>query len=269
MVLLVGAVAVVGGAVLGGLLFGGDAIAENTINNSINSMNQLINDQTQNCGVNAKNSNSLIIDSGGKVNIGSINQEIGVDTTVQCKYKSTTSNQLQNDLTVIAKQTAEAISQNFNFGAGDSEASNNIDNQIDISNQIINQLNQNCLTDLGNYNTVNIRSADDVIIPTTNQVINTKALTQCTYDGTVKSDVYNRVVTDTNQQSKAIVKNALAIIVFLILGIIFIIGLVMFGLLAFGAIGKPKGSDVKEKSELDKLYDVALDVNKQKALIPS
>ena len=203
----------------------GVSIAKNSVMSMISSSNDVFQNFASNCSSKA---GTDITDQNKncKVKIGQIN--INLDTTVnqQCFTSAVSMTSLTQQMNLQFKQAAQAITQNFGFFAA-SDAESFINTSVDLSNKIVQNFTQSCLSNA--VNTLGfICNESDIEISGINITSYVSTYQKCTSDYVAQSDITTTLV--QKLQSTTLASEANAFGSFIIVFAFILIVIVYFAL---------------------------------------
>src|SRR5574337_437187 len=136
----------------------GNSTATNILNSYTNAMISVANNVTQDCSFNDLEQQRIFINNCGDVLVEdiSISRTLAVDQ--QCIQSSLSTNNVDQQLTLLANQMAEAINNNLNI-AGTADAANITNLSVNLSSAIKNEAIQDCSSLFGATQNINIDCA--------------------------------------------------------------------------------------------------------------
>ena len=235
--LLIGLLGLAFGATIGSL-FGARQSSENIANETVQALINVSNSASQSCQISADQIQSINIsgNTGGTFNV---NQDWTQYLVLQstCSQNVTFQNDISQLMAQEADQIAKTISQQFQLG---SAASKNVSNQTaNLSIQVSNAFVQNCT---GYESQIQVATLTNNTNTDVNLYQNWEQYNASTFECVMNDRAVNNTTQQlqqtVNQQAETTVQNFFAVIFGAIFGIFAIIGIIIFGLIFLGRIGR-------------------------------
>lgn len=222
-----------------------NTIASNTVNQSMNVMNNVITSTSNQCSTTINTGVYNIVLGGNSVNCN-VDQDsnVTVSTDMSCVASTTVQNDILNNLTQSAMQQAEAINQQFGL-LSFSEAINVTNGYLSLANNMNTAFYNSCVTEITS-NEVNVVSCGgstnfNVDLDYDNTIKNTQ---NCIFNNSSVTTTSNNITQSVAQSAKAVIQNYLAGIIFAIALVIVGAGIVLFLILIIMKAGGKKNEPI-------------------------
>ncbi len=219
----------------------GNSYASNTAKESIVVLNEVVNKAVNDCKLVVTQSQIASFSgiTGGTLNVNSNwTQQAALDLGCVADNKFQTA--MNNSLAQSAKQTAEAVVQQFSL-ATFSEATNYVELSMKASNIVQNTFYNSCLGSITQNQTIVFSDISNTNIAVgLNWSQTTDAVTNCIFNNSTVNGIQNDMSQAISQAATAKQENFLTGILVAIVIFIAILGLLLFGILGLGIWGVTK-----------------------------
>lgn len=228
-----------------------NTVASNYVNQTLKVMTDSITTSTNQCSTNVTTGQYNIIKGGNSVGC-TVNVSANIETQVDmsCYASTDVQNNVSNNLSQAAKLQSEAVNQQFAL-LSFSEAINVSNSYINLSNTMSTAFYNSCITDI-TTNQTNVIDCQGSTNMTVDVSFNdTTQLSQnCVFNNTNVVNVSNQIKQSISAAAKAEIQNFIAGIITAIIGLLLVVGLVLFLLLlVFKSTGGKKGTPPVEQGQ--------------------
>lgn len=210
----------------------GNSIAENYVNQTLNVMTNSITTSTNQCSTNVTTGQYNIIRGGNSVNCNvTVSANIETQVDMSCYASTDVQNNVSNDLSQAAKLQAEAVNQQFALLTF-SEAINMSNSYINLSNTMSTAFYNSCITDIttNQTNVIDCQGSTDMTVDVSFD--DTTRLSQdCVFNNSNVVNISNKIKQSVKAAATAEIQNYIAGVITAIIGLLLIVGLVLFLLL--------------------------------------
>jgi len=210
----------------------GSSIAENYVNQTINVMTNSITTSTNQCSTNVTTGQYNIIRGGTSIGCNvTVSANIETQVDMSCYASTDVQNNVSNDLSQAAKLQASAINQQFELLTY-SDAINISNSYINLSNTMSTAFYNSCITDIttNQTNVIDCQGSTDMTVDVSFD--DTTQLSQnCVFNNSNVVNISNKIKQSVKASATAEIKNYIAGVITAIIGLLLIVGLVLFLLL--------------------------------------
>lgn len=207
----------------------GTTISKDVLNNVVQSFNSVSNSAYQKCDTSAANTAGMNIINSKNIDVENvdINQVITMDA--QCLQDANFVTDIKNSVKETIKQVAESIST---ASSGNTSSETYVSNLTQLSNQVINNISQNCNASITNEYQINYSGDENITLK--NFTLNQRAdmISKCINKAVTNTTAANSLEQQISQEAKSI-----NIGIFAIAAICALIGLLVYFMLT-----SPKGT---------------------------
>ena len=244
-------VGVVAGAIFGSM---GKNVTQSTTKNAVKASIAVITDSVQQCQQSSGASNNVsILSSGSNVYYnGTFDSNVSISATCVSDNISRTSTSM--NLATKANNTVKNISNTLQLHPNTTNALTLV--MEDLSTQIVDQFNQNCITTMNTTNNVEIKAVNGSnVYAVTNFNDVSNSITNCIMSTNTVNKATDEIITLLTTDATNKVRSFMMYLVLLVVGIGAVIGAIILMLFLFGVIGnkkKPPPSTTKSSSSTTK-----------------
>lgn len=229
-----------------------NAIAHNSVTQSMNVMNEVITSSTNQCSTTVNTGVYNIVNGGNSISCDvSSNSTVTVTTDISCLASTSVENQIINNLTQSAKQQAEAINQQFAL-LSFSEAINVSNSYLTLANQMNTAFYNSCVTEItsNEVNVINCGSSTGLTVDLDyNNTI--KDTQNCIFNNSSVTNTANNISQSIAQAARAKITNYISQIIFAIALVVVFAGIALFLILLIMKAGKKSEAPVVESGDKD------------------
>ena len=228
-----------------------NTIASNYVDQTLNVMTNSITTSTNQCSTNVTTGQYNIIKGGNSINCNvSVSADIETQVDMSCYASTDVQNNVSNTLAQAAKLQAEAVNQQFGLLTF-SEAINVSNSYINLSNNMTTAFYNSCITDITTNQTNVIDCGGSSNMTVDVNFNDTTQLSQdCVFNNSNVVRVSNNIKQSVAAAAKAEIQNYIAGIITAMLGVLVVIGLILFLLLLIfkSSGGKKETTRVEQQS---------------------
>lgn len=226
----------------------GSSFTKNISKQAVTGSIEILNSTISTCSNPVSTTNSTNLNASGNSTIvygGNSNQSITVKSS--CVATSVSRNSADFGITEQTKQTVDSISQQFSLSR--SRTKSVYKTMIDVSSQITDQFNQNCVNGLTTSNTVNVNASDNsTVIAVVNSSQTANLVANCILNSDTVSSSTSDLEVELTSAVSSKVQNFLFYLVILVIGVGVIAAIIVIALVIVGVIGKKKPVTRKKKT---------------------
>lgn len=207
----------------------GNAYASNTVNDTIDELNESIFSATQSCNQTLQQLEELDIKNIHDFDFKGINfSEVG-STSMSCVADSTTQNNIQASMNTQIQQISKAVNQSLNLNPGSTEAQNNLKLLTQLKDVVYNSFVENCSAAITQSEIITITDSANVDFGLINFSEAASNVLSCTQKSQAVSDMKTQITQQISQTATATVQSFLGQIFLILLMVVVIIGMIEFG----------------------------------------
>jgi hypothetical protein len=234
----------------------GSSFTKNISKEAVTGSIDILNSTISTCSNPVSTTNSTNLNASGNSTIiygGNNSQSITV--TSSCVATSVSRNNADYGITEKTKQTVDSVSQQFSLSR--TRTKSVYKTMIDVSSQITDEFNQNCVNGLTTSNTVNVNASDNsTVIAVVDSSQTANLVANCILNSDTVSSSTTQLEVDLSSAVTSKVQNFLFYLVILVIGVGVIAAIIVIALIIVGVIGKKKPVTRRKKSTTSKTSTV-------------